>query len=83
MIVSLDADFLYAGFPGNTRYSRDFAKRRDPESGNMSRFYAIESTPTATGAKADHRLAVKAIDVESVATRSTASSWVGLKTNDQ
>src|SRR5216684_4130754 len=28
VIVSLDADFLYAGFPGNVRYIRDFAKRR-------------------------------------------------------
>ena len=26
VIVSLDADFLYAGFPGNTKYIRDFAK---------------------------------------------------------
>jgi molybdopterin-containing oxidoreductase family iron-sulfur binding subunit len=63
VIVSLDADFLYAGFPGMTRYARDFAKRRDPDAGNMSRFYAIESTPTSTGAKADHRLGVKAADV--------------------
>src|SRR3954468_11742287 len=63
VIVSLDADFLYAGFPGTTRYARDFAKRRDPDSGNMSRFYAIESTPTNTGAKADHRLGVKASDI--------------------
>jgi MoCo/4Fe-4S cofactor protein with predicted Tat translocation signal len=67
VIVSLDADFLYAGFPGMTRYARDFAKRRDPDSGNMSRFYAIESTPTNTGAKADHRLAVKADAVEAFA----------------
>jgi len=59
MIVSLDADFLYAGFPGNTRYIRDFASRRNPD-GNMSRFYAIESTPTSTGAKADHRLPLPA-----------------------
>ena len=64
VIVSLDADFLYGGFRGTTRYARDFAKRRDPDSGNMSRFYAIESTPTATGAKADHRLPVKASDIE-------------------
>jgi MoCo/4Fe-4S cofactor protein with predicted Tat translocation signal len=69
VIVSLDADFLYAGFPGMTRYARDFAKRRDPDSGNMSRFYAIESTPTSTGAKADHRLPVRAVEIESVATR--------------
>ena len=28
VIVSLDADFLYAGFPGNVRYIRDFAARQ-------------------------------------------------------
>jgi MoCo/4Fe-4S cofactor protein with predicted Tat translocation signal len=66
VIVSLDADFLYAGFPGNTRYIRDFASRRNPD-GNMSRFYAIESTPTSTGAKADHRLPVRAVEVEGLA----------------
>jgi MoCo/4Fe-4S cofactor protein with predicted Tat translocation signal len=55
VIVSLDADFLYAGYPGNTRYIRDFAKRRNPDSGNMNRLYVIESTPSSTGAKADHR----------------------------
>src|SRR6202011_1637970 len=55
VIVSLDADFLYAGFPGNVRYIRDFAKRRNPD-GNMNRLYVVESTPTTTGEKADHRL---------------------------
>src|SRR6266536_2505981 len=67
LIVSLDADFLSAGFPGTTRYARDFAKRRDPDSEKMSRLYVIESTPSATGAKADHRWAVKASDVEAIA----------------
>ena len=33
VILSLDADFLYAGFPGFARYARDFAKRRNPDSG--------------------------------------------------
>ncbi len=60
VIVSLDADFLYAGFPGNTRYIRDFASRRNPDSGNMNRLYVIESTPSSTGAKADHRIPVGA-----------------------
>ncbi len=55
VIVSLDADFLYAGFPGNTKYIRDFAARRNPDNGNMNRLYVIESTPSSTGAKADHR----------------------------
>ena len=66
VIVSLDADFLYAGFPGNVRYIRDFAKRRDPD-GNMNRLYVIESTPTTTGAKADHRLPVRAGEIEEFA----------------
>src|SRR5580698_10075940 len=66
VIVSLDADFLYAGFPGNTKYIRDFAKRRNPDA-PMNRLYAIESTPTSTGGKADHRLPVKASMVEAFA----------------
>src|ERR1700732_5389752 len=63
VIISLDADFLYAGFPGNVRYIRDFAKRRNPED-NMNRLYVIESTPSSTGAKADHRLPLRAVDIE-------------------
>src|ERR1700693_5418028 len=63
VIVSLDADFLYAGFPGNAKYIRDFASRRNPDSGNMNRLYVIESTPSSTGAKADHRFAAKAVEV--------------------
>jgi len=66
VIVSLDADFLYAGFPGNVRYIRDFAKRRNPD-GNMNRLYVIESTPTTTGAKADHRFPMRASEVEKFA----------------
>ncbi|MGA9510067.1 MAG: TAT-variant-translocated molybdopterin oxidoreductase, partial [Candidatus Sulfotelmatobacter sp.] len=66
VIVSLDADFLYAGFPGNVRYIRDFAKRRDPD-GNMNRLYVVESTPTTTGAKADHRWPVLASEIEKFA----------------
>src|SRR5215470_5525554 len=63
VIVSLDADFLAAGFPGTTRYARDFAARRDPDSEKMSRLYVIESTPSATGAKADHRAAVRVSEI--------------------
>ena len=66
VIVSLDADFLYAGFPGNVRYIRDFAKRRNPD-GKMNRLYVVESTPTTTGAKADHRLPMRASEIEKFA----------------
>jgi MoCo/4Fe-4S cofactor protein with predicted Tat translocation signal len=64
VILSLDADFLYAGFPGFARYARDFAKRRDPDSGKMNRLYVVESTPTSTGAKADHRLPLRSSEIE-------------------
>src|SRR5207302_2320828 len=59
VIVSLDADFLYAGFPGNARYIRDFASRGITD-GNMIRFYAIECTPPSTRAKAVSLLQVRA-----------------------
>jgi MoCo/4Fe-4S cofactor protein with predicted Tat translocation signal len=67
VILSLDADFLSAGFPGNVRYIRDFAKRRNPENDGMSRLYVVESGMSATGAKADHRLPVPAGAVGSIA----------------
>ncbi|HWZ82984.1 MAG TPA: TAT-variant-translocated molybdopterin oxidoreductase [Terriglobales bacterium] len=66
VIVSLDADFLYAGFPGNTRYIRDFASRRNPDA-EMNRLYVVESTPSSTGMKADHRLPVRAANIENLA----------------
>ena len=66
VIVSLDADFLYAGFPGSTRYIRDFASRRNPDA-EMNRLYVVESTPSSTGMKADHRLPMRADDVQNFA----------------
>jgi MoCo/4Fe-4S cofactor protein with predicted Tat translocation signal len=66
VIVSLDADFLYAGFPGSARYTRDFAARRNPDA-NMNRLYVIESTPSSTGMKADHRVPMRAAEIENVA----------------
>ena len=60
LVLSLDGDFLCRG-PGGVRYARDWAARREP--GAMSRLYAIESSPTLTGARADHRRAVKPSDV--------------------
>jgi MoCo/4Fe-4S cofactor protein with predicted Tat translocation signal len=76
VMVSLDADFLYAGFPGSARYTRDFAARRNPDA-NMSRLYVVESTPSSTGMKADHRLPVKAVDVEKFARSLASAAGVG------
>ena len=72
VVVSLDADFLYAGYPGATRYTRDYAGRRNPDA-NMNRLYVIESTPSSTGAKADNRLPLRAAEIEGLA-RALASA---------
>ncbi len=68
VIVSLEANFLYSG-PGHVRYARDFAARRDPDSATrpMNRLYVVESTPTITGAMADHRLPMRSSEVEGFA----------------
>src|ERR1700761_2966122 len=63
VILSLDADFLSGiTHPGFVKLSHDYANRRklmDP-SIEMNRLYAVESMPTTTGFKADHRLKLKA-----------------------
>jgi molybdopterin-containing oxidoreductase family iron-sulfur binding subunit len=64
VIVAIDADFLGGG-PGSLRYARDFAGRRNP--GRMNRLYVFESGPTITGSRADHRLALKPSEIDSVA----------------
>jgi MoCo/4Fe-4S cofactor protein with predicted Tat translocation signal len=77
VIVALDADFLACG-GGSVRYSKDFSARRrlSEENTSMNRLYAIESTPTLTGAKADHRLSVAASEIEGIA-RALASAIGG------
>ncbi|HEV2983297.1 MAG TPA: TAT-variant-translocated molybdopterin oxidoreductase [Vicinamibacterales bacterium] len=67
VILSLDADFLGCG-AGSLRYARDFARRRRPEQADrMNRLYALESMPTSTGARADHRLPMKPSAIERLA----------------
>jgi molybdopterin-containing oxidoreductase family iron-sulfur binding subunit len=59
VVVALDADFLSCG-AGSLRYARDFSARRRPENAaQMNRLYAVETMPTPTGSRADHRLPLK------------------------
>ncbi len=64
VILALDADFLCGGFPGFVRLASEYAARRHPEQGPMNRLYIIESAATTTGGKAEHRLPIRASDVE-------------------
>ncbi len=77
VLLSLDSDFLGSG-PGHIRYAREFSRRRKlpdlpkpnpladqtfPEI-KMNRLYVVEPTPSVTGASADHRLPLRASEVE-------------------
>ena len=66
VVLALDAD-PFAWSPGRLRYMHDFAARRRPESGRLSRIYAVESTPSLLGAAADHRFPLQARAIEPLA----------------
>jgi MoCo/4Fe-4S cofactor protein with predicted Tat translocation signal len=65
VILSLDSDFLGSG-PGHIVYAKQFARRRklDGPTDTMNRLYVVEPTPTVTGSSADHRMPLKAGDIE-------------------
>jgi MoCo/4Fe-4S cofactor protein with predicted Tat translocation signal len=71
VILSLDSDFLGSG-PGHIRYAREFSRRRkldqfaeaDRKNSEMNRLYVVEPTPSVTGSSADHRLPLRASEVE-------------------
>jgi len=78
VIVTLDADFLTSG-PGHVRYAREFSSRRDLANGtssNLNRLYAVEAMPTNTGVVSDHRLAIRAGEIEAFARQLAAAVGV-------
>jgi molybdopterin-containing oxidoreductase family iron-sulfur binding subunit len=84
VILSLDSDFLASG-PGHIRYMKQFYKRRkldqDPQveqlSGEMNRLYVVEPTPSVTGSSADHRLPLRASEIEQFARALAAKLGLG------
>ena len=61
VILSLDADFLGGiAHPGFLPMAAAYAERHRYEEGKtMNRMYVVETMPTVTGFKAEHRLALK------------------------
>jgi anaerobic selenocysteine-containing dehydrogenase len=80
IVVSLDADFLSA-LPGSVRYARDFIDRRRvvKDANSMNRLYVAESTPTITGAMADHRVPLRPSRIESLARQLAARVGVEIE----
>lgn len=66
VILSIDSDFLGTG-GGKLRYARDFTSKRRNDllnnSASTSRLYCVESTPTITGARSDHRWPLSPHDI--------------------
>ncbi|HEV8291795.1 MAG TPA: hypothetical protein VGP94_07710, partial [Tepidisphaeraceae bacterium] len=90
VICSLDANFLLDD-PGSVRYAREFSEGRRVRAGvdkegkpsglekaklEMSRLYVAESTPSITGAMADHRVRMQARSIERLARE--AAKRIGL-----
>jgi molybdopterin-containing oxidoreductase family iron-sulfur binding subunit len=70
VVLSLDADFLGTGH-SRVRDARDFVNGHATHgaAGASSRLYAVASTPSLTSAFADHRVSLRAGDIEAVARR--------------
>jgi MoCo/4Fe-4S cofactor protein with predicted Tat translocation signal len=73
VVVTLDADLFGRG-PARLRHAREWvrARRLDGPAAEPLRLYAAESTPTTTGAVADHRVPLRASDVHGFAARLAA-----------
>lgn len=68
IVLALDSDFLASG-PAVVPYARQFINRRRvrEEHSEMNRLYVAESTPSITGAMADHRLPLRSDQIEDLA----------------
>ena len=75
-ILTLDKD-IFSDF--NIRYKKDYAKKKNlrGENKEINRLYTIETTMTLTGAKADHRIAVRPSQMPEVAKAVAAALGVG------
>ena len=71
VVLSLDADFLCTGAGGSrsTRARSRRAAASKATGAQLNRLYAVESSPTNTGTKADHRLPLRASEIEALRAR--------------
>ncbi len=80
-VLSIDSNFL-AAQGATMRYAHDYIRARTPQGDRVDvqnptgddivRLYAVECTPTQTGAKADHRLPLRPSEIEAF-TRTVAA----------
>jgi molybdopterin-containing oxidoreductase family iron-sulfur binding subunit len=80
VILALDADFLGGiAFPGFLPMAAAYAERhRFDKDKTMNRLYVVETTPTVTGFKAEHRLALKPSEIDAFAAALAGGSGAAL-----
>ncbi len=78
IILALDDDLFGVG-GGKLKYAREFARQRrvTPQTTTMNRLFVVESTPSITGAQADHRLPLRSIDIPQFAVALAARLGIG------
>jgi len=84
VIVSLDADFLGAS-PAQLRHAHDFVRARRPRDmqTRLNRLYVVESSPSLTGASADHRWPLAPAQIAILAHAMAAKLGVALPAGPQ
>ena len=85
VVLSLDGDFYSEGATSQ-RYTKDFSARRAPgedlASSTIARLYSVQSSPNLVGSMADHRLTVKASQVDAFTRALAATLGVGVAGGD-
>jgi molybdopterin-containing oxidoreductase family iron-sulfur binding subunit len=66
VVLALDADLLGMG-AGHLRHARDLTRARRARETGSCRLYVAEPLPTPTGSIADHRIAARASEIDTLA----------------
>jgi molybdopterin-containing oxidoreductase family iron-sulfur binding subunit len=73
VIVTIGGD-IFSTEPGYIRYAADYQARRRDEHRPLPRFFAVESTPSLAGVRADERVVLRPREIEAFV-RAVASAW--------
>lgn len=66
VVLTLDADPLATGAESLV-IAKQFSNARNPEGGRMNRLWSLESSLSPTGIQADHRLAIRSVQIAAFA----------------
>jgi MoCo/4Fe-4S cofactor protein with predicted Tat translocation signal len=77
VVLSLESDFLCGALSVPAQKAFAARRRLTDEKKDLSRLYVVESTPSLTGARADHRLPLKASEIQSFAAAVAAAVGAG------